>query len=152
MKKFALAMAITLLMTGAAAAQQAPTPAPEAVAPAQVTPASVPVNPAPPQEGAIAREISSIKNTIDEKVTEFSRDTTPENREIIATGLGATVGLVASSFVMGEVISPILWYMTTGIGLPGHVAHVLTSLVTLVGVAGGTYAGGVYGRNLVNPQ
>jgi len=98
-----------------------------------------------------AQEIKELKKILDDHISDLNRNTSPGTREILAVGLGAGLGFLASGFIMTSTIAPMVWHISSNLGMSPPAANVMASTVTTVGVISGTYAGGVYARNLVQP-
>ncbi|SDB49914.1 hypothetical protein SAMN05660653_02456 [Desulfonatronum thiosulfatophilum] len=75
--------------------------------------------------------------------------TSHETRDFLTIGAGAGLGFLASGLVMTGVLGPMTHSLATGVGLSWMTARLLSASVTTLGVVSGTYAGGMYARNLV---
>lgn len=176
MQKSVLSGVLAMLILGSAQAQTpvappaaAPVPAP-AVNQAAVTPPAAVAGAAASQPAATnggveagstgvlsqaanktAQEIKELKKILDDHISDLNRNTSPGTREILAVGLGAGLGFLASGFIMTSTIAPMVWHISSNLGMSPPAANVMASTVTTVGVISGTYAGGVYARNLVQP-
>lgn len=166
MKKLVLSALFTFLTVATVQAQEVAAPPPASSSPTLATsqPAVAASQPAPATAGEktlgvisqaankTAEEIQGFKQILDKRVEDLNHSTSPEMKEILAVGVGAGMGFLVSGLIMASTISPLVWYVTTEIGLSEPAAAILTSSVTTVGVVSGTYAGGVYARDLVKAE
>ncbi|WP_459935626.1 hypothetical protein [Desulfonatronum parangueonense] len=75
--------------------------------------------------------------------------TSHDTLDFLTIGAGAGLGFLASGLVMTGVLGPMTHSLATGVGLSLMTARLLSASVTTLGVVSGTYAGGMYARNLV---
>ncbi len=117
----------------------------------------LPVTPAMAQQVVSASEQSSETVAELEKLIEamyadlenLRQRTSPGMQEVLAVGTGAGLGFLASGWLMTGVLSPLVHSYAAGVGLSELTASLLTASVTTIGIVSGTYAGGMYARNLV---
>jgi len=156
MNKLALSGLLALASIASAYAQ----PAPVAEAPA---PASSPAAPSASEHKGAAEmvskaasrtkeELAEIKEIFQENLEDINKNTSPGTREIMAVGIGAGLGFLASGYIMTGTIAPLVSSLSSTLGLSDAATGIVTASVTTVGIVSGTYAGGVYARDLVTPE
>ena len=96
-----------------------------------------------------AQEIAEIKAMLNQVYADANSNLSPGAAEILAIGTGASLGFVASGFIMNAWIAPVASSLATTLGLSANGVGIVTGSVTTIGIISGTYAGGVYARNLV---
>lgn len=96
-----------------------------------------------------SKEIAEVKEMFNQIYADANKNLSPGAAEILAIGTGAGLGFLASGFIMNAWIAPVAASLATTVGLSEAGAGILTASVTTIGIISGTYAGGVYARNLV---
>ena len=142
--------AVAPLQAAPVSGQPAPAPAPSMVtaAPAasSATSATSPVSDAAEQT---AQEIAEVKAMFNRVYADANSNLSPDVAEILAIGTGAGLGFLASGFIMNAWIAPVASSLAMNLGLSEAGVGIVTGSVTTIGIISGTYAGGVYARNLV---
>jgi len=96
-----------------------------------------------------AQEIAEVETMSNPVYTDANRNLSPEASEILAISAGAGLGFLASGLIMNAWIAPAASSLATTLGLSADGVGIVTGSVTAIGIISGTYAGGVYARNLV---
>lgn len=134
--------------------------------PASATPPAMPAVPAgtyaPPATGDTAtiplltqavnntsQEVTELRRILNEHMERRPGQDPSLMQKLLGAGVGAGLGYVASSYVMTNAIAPLVSMAAFQSGLSDATSTTITSSVTSLGVVWGTYAGSVYGRDLV---
>lgn len=96
-----------------------------------------------------SREVAEVKAMFEEIYADVNKNTSPGAREILAIGTGAGLGFLASGFIMTAWIAPLTASLSSSLGLSNAASGIVTATVTTIGIVSGTYAGGIYARDLV---
>ncbi|TCT21468.1 hypothetical protein [Thiobaca trueperi] len=97
-----------------------------------------------------SQEIAEVKAMFNQVYADANKNLSPGAAEILAIGTGAGLGFLASGFIMNAWIAPVAASLATTLGLSEAGTGIVTASVTTIGIISGTYAGGVYARNLVS--
>jgi len=137
--KFLLALLLASFIVAApVAAQQAPTDLEQA--------------PPTSAESVVSTTLEELEALIDSMHSELIalRDrTSPGVYEVLAVGTGAGLGFLASGVIMTSMVGPMTQGLALSVGLSEMAAALITASVTTIGIVSGTYAGGMYARNLL---
>jgi hypothetical protein len=126
-----------------------------AAAPAAInTPAAAPTTATSAVSEAASKasqDVAEVKAMFKEIYADVHKNTmTPGAREILVIGTGAGLGFLASGFIMTAWIAPLTVSLSGSLGLSNAASGIVTATVTTIGLVSGTYAGGIYARDLVS--
>lgn len=128
--------------------QPSPAPAPSVVS---ASPAVASATSAVSDAAAkTSQEVAEVKAMFNQVYADANKNLSPGAAEILAIGTGAGLGFLASGFIMNAWIAPVAASLATTLGLSEAGTGIVTASVTTIGIISGTYAGGVYARNLVS--
>ncbi|SDB49887.1 hypothetical protein SAMN05660653_02453 [Desulfonatronum thiosulfatophilum] len=103
----------------------------------------------PEHSSATVAELERLIDAMYADLESLRQNTSPGMQEILAVGTGAGLGFLASGWVMTGILSPMVYGYAGAVGFSELTASLLTASVTTIGIVSGTYAGGMYARNLV---
>ena len=111
---------------------------------------------AAPTESSVAEAVSATIEDLEalieamySELEALKAQTSPGVYEVLAVGTGAGLGFLASGVLMTGLVGPMTQGLAHSMGLSEMAAALLTASVTTIGIVSGTYAGGIYARNLV---
>lgn len=128
----------------------APTPSVVSSAPAADTMVNSATSAVSDAAAKTSQEIAEVKAMFNQVYADANKNLSPGAAEILAIGTGAGLGFLASGFIMNAWIAPVAASLATTLGLSEAGTGIVTASVTTIGIISGTYAGGVYARNLVS--
>lgn len=145
-------LAVAPLQAEPLPAEPAPAPIPSVVSatPALSTQTASAASTVSDAAAKTSQEVAEVKEMFNQVYANANKNMSPGASEILAIGTGAGLGFLASGFIMNAWIAPVAASLATTLGLSEAATGIVTGSVTTIGIISGTYAGGVYARNLVS--